>query len=88
MAGALAIASITASLKSLLGNGLVASSEVSSVGDVSVTALPPDRITTGADEHNQVNLFMYRVAPHSRLPRPIADKPAAARRASHNPCIG
>jgi hypothetical protein len=67
MAGALAIASITATLKLVLGNGLLASSEATSVGDVSVTALPPDRIVTGSEERTQLNLFMYRVAPHTKL---------------------
>ena len=65
--GSLAIASVTAVLKDLLGNGLVAYSDITGVGDVSVSALPPDRITAGAEEHNQLNLFMYRVTPHSSL---------------------
>jgi hypothetical protein len=67
MAGALAIAAITATLRNLLGNGLAASPDVESVGDVTVSALPPDRVTTGTEEHNQLNLFMYRVGPHTRL---------------------
>ena len=67
MSGALAIASVTAVLKDLLSNGLIGCSEIASVGDVSVSTLPPDRITTGAEERNQLNVFMYRIAPYAGL---------------------
>ena len=67
MAGALAIASVTAVLQDLLRNGFITNSEVASVGDVSISALPPDRIAMGTQESNQLNLFMYRVTPHSGL---------------------
>jgi hypothetical protein len=63
----LAIASVTAVLKDLLGNGLIKYSNVTRLGDVSVSVLPPDRITVGADEATQLNLFMYRVTPHTTL---------------------
>jgi hypothetical protein len=63
----LAIASITAVLKDLLGNGLVRYSKLTRLGDVSVSVLPPDRITLGADESSQLNVFLYRVTPHSKL---------------------
>src|SRR6185437_3262617 len=46
---------------------LIASADVTNIGDVSVTALPPDRISTGTEERSQLNLFMYRVAPHSTI---------------------
>jgi hypothetical protein len=65
MSSALAIASVTAVLKSLLDNGLVQHGIAASVGDVTVTALPPDRVTTGADERSQLNLFLYRVTPNT-----------------------
>ncbi len=65
MSSALAIASMTYVLKSLLDNRLVQSGVTASVGEVTVTALPPDRITTGADERSQINLFLYRVTPHT-----------------------
>lgn len=65
MSSALAIASMTYVLKSLLDNRLVQSGVTVSVGEVTVTALPPDRITTGADERSQINLFLYRVTPHT-----------------------
>jgi hypothetical protein len=35
--------------------------------DVTVSALPPDRITTGADERPQINLFLYAVTPNTAL---------------------
>jgi hypothetical protein len=63
----LAIASVTAVLKDLLGNGLVQYSGITRLGDVSVSVLPPDRITVGADESSQLNLFLYRVTPHTTL---------------------
>lgn len=63
-------------LKSLLGNALVGAASASGIGDVNVTALPPDRLTTGADERTQVNIFMYRVAPFSGLaPKQLAVAP-------------
>ena len=63
----LAIASITAVLKDVLVNGLVRYSKVTRLGDVSVSVSPPDRITLGADESSQLNVFLYRVTPHTRL---------------------
>jgi hypothetical protein len=65
MSSALAIAAVTAVLKNLLDNSLVHHGIASSLGDVAVTALPPDRIETGADEKSQLNLFLYRVTPNS-----------------------
>jgi hypothetical protein len=62
---ALAIASVTYLLKDLLDNKLVQHGITASVGDVTVSALPPDRITTGTDERSQINLFLYRVTPHT-----------------------
>lgn len=65
MSSALAIASVTAILKHLLDNGLVHQSVASSVGDVVVSALPPDRIPLGTEERGQINLYLYRVTPNS-----------------------
>ncbi len=62
MSNALAIAAVTAVLKDLLENGLVSDSITTSVGDVIVTALPPDRISVGTDERAQLNLFLYQVS--------------------------
>jgi hypothetical protein len=62
MSTALAIASVTAVLKDLLNNSLIDHDVSSSVGNVLVTALPPDRIATGdAGEKPQLNIFLYQV---------------------------
>ena len=64
------VAAVTAILKRLLENSLSASGIG---GDVIVTALPPDRIATGADERSQLNLFLYQLTPHTRLrPKSLA----------------
>ena len=66
------LASVSAILKNLLENGLVDRSVTSGLGgDAMVSVLPPDRVTTGADEKPQINLFLYAVTPkgltqHSR----------------------
>lgn len=67
MSSDLSIAAVTAVLKNLLGNGLVSAASGTGIGDVNITALPPDRLTTGTDERSQLNLFMYRVSPFSAL---------------------
>ncbi|HXI26414.1 MAG TPA: DUF4255 domain-containing protein [Pyrinomonadaceae bacterium] len=63
MSSPLAIAAVTAALKDLLNNGLL-DHDLSVVGNFSVTALPPDRIATGQNEPNQLNLFLYQVTPN------------------------
>lgn len=65
MSSALGIAAVTAVLKDLLINGLIDRDLNASIGDVTVTALPPDRITTGTDEASQLNLFLYNVTPNA-----------------------
>jgi hypothetical protein len=65
MSSALAIASVTAVLKNLLNTALIQQSAATSVGDVVVTALPPDRIPTGTEERPQLNLHLYRLTPNS-----------------------
>jgi hypothetical protein len=57
-----AIAAVTAVLRRGITAYLTAAGVTSSVGGVSVTALPPDRLVTGQQEKNQVNLFMHRVS--------------------------
>lgn len=64
MSNALAIAAVTAALKDLIGNGLL-DLDLSSIGSVTVSALPPDRIATGQAEPNQLNLFLYQITPNS-----------------------
>ncbi len=61
MSNVLSIAAVTGVIKYLLENGLVSDAIAASVGDVIVTALPPDRITVGTDERAQLNLFLYQV---------------------------
>ncbi|NMG11112.1 DUF4255 domain-containing protein [Brasilonema sp. UFV-L1] len=63
MSTALAIAAVTAVIKDLLNNSLK-NFDLTSLGDVTVTALPPDRITTGTSEASQLNLFLYHVTPN------------------------
>ena len=63
MSSPLAIAAVTAALKDLLNDGLL-NHDLSSVGSFSVTAMPPDRVTTGLNEPNQLNLFLYQVTPN------------------------
>lgn len=64
MSNALAIAAVTAALKDLIGTGLLGL-DLSAIGSVNVSALPPDRIATGQTEPNQLNLFLYQVTPNS-----------------------
>ncbi|MBD2212728.1 DUF4255 domain-containing protein [Nostoc linckia FACHB-104] len=61
MSNALSIAAVTAVIKNLLENGLVGDAIAASVGDVVVTALPPDKIQVGTDERAQINVFLYHV---------------------------
>ena len=63
MSSPLAIAAVTAVLKDLLNDGLL-NQDLSSIGSFSVTALPPDRISTGQNEPNQLNIFLYQVTPN------------------------
>lgn len=63
MSSPLAIAAVTATLKDLLNDGLL-NHDLSSVGSFSVSALPPDRVSTGQNEPNQLNLFLYQVTPN------------------------
>jgi Pvc16 N-terminal domain len=65
---ALTIATVTAVLRSLLENGLVSRDVTTAIGgDVIVSAVPPDRIVTGAEEKPQLNLFLYQVAASTGL---------------------
>lgn len=65
MSSPLAIAAVTATLLDLLNDGLFNHNELSAVGSYKVSAIPPDRVSTGAQEPNQVNLFLYRVSSNS-----------------------
>jgi hypothetical protein len=60
----LAIATVTATMLDMLNDGLV-NNDFASVGSYRVSAMPPDRVTTGTQEPNQLNLFLYRVTPNT-----------------------
>ena len=57
MSGSFAVAAVSAVLQRLLGRGV---GGLTAFGNVSVTALPPDRIVTTPNEPSQLNLFMYQ----------------------------
>jgi uncharacterized protein DUF4255 len=61
----LALAAMTFILKDMLDNRIVQRGVTADVGNVAITALPPDRIATGSDERSQLNLFLYRVTPYT-----------------------
>jgi len=71
MTTALALASVTALLKDLLENGLASGGVTAKIGgDATVSALPPDRITSGTDEKAQLNVFLYHVTPQTGIRKP------------------
>jgi hypothetical protein len=62
ISNALVLTSVTAVLKNLLENGLVSRGVTANIGgDTIISALPPDRITTGEEERAQLNLFLYDI---------------------------
>jgi hypothetical protein len=65
MSSPLSIASVTSVIKSVLENGLVMHGATAVVGELAVTAIPPDRITTGVDERSQLNIYLYRITPNT-----------------------
>ena len=89
MSNAFSIAAVTAVLKDLIENGLVKDAIATSVGDVVVTALPPDRITQGTDERPQLNLFLYQVTQNRNADWVSGEfrskQPRQLRSHSHNP---
>jgi len=65
VSNALAIASVTAVLKDLLNDGVIDHQLSGVVGEVTVSALPPDRIlVNGQPETSRINLFLYQVTPN------------------------
>lgn len=73
MSNAYALAAVTAVLRSRLNHHLAAGL-AGSIGDVTVSALPPDRITVGTSEPTQLNVFLYQVT-HNQAWRNV-DLPA------------
>ncbi len=67
MSDFLAVAGVSAVLKSILDDALSGSNLSTTLGSAPiVTALAPDRIVVGADEVPQVNLFLYHVNTNRR----------------------
>jgi len=65
MSNALGIAATTAVMREMLQRHFDQASDlVPVVGSVTVSALPPDRVTTGATEPSVLNLFLYMVTPN------------------------
>lgn len=63
MSTALAVAAVTQALKNLLADGVLDDHVSGNVGDVVITALPPDRVLIdGANAKSQLNLFLYQVS--------------------------
>ncbi|HKT38143.1 MAG TPA: DUF4255 domain-containing protein [Ktedonobacterales bacterium] len=80
MSSPLSIASVTSVIKGVLENGLVMHGATAVVGELAVTALPPDRITTGSDERSQLNIYLYRITPNTAwraIPASGAQPPGA-----------
>ena len=68
MSSALALAAVTAVLKDLLNNGIIANDLAAVAGNsVRVTSKPPDLLKTGADEEAGLNLFLYHTAHNTTL---------------------
>jgi hypothetical protein len=65
MSNALAIASVTAVIKDLLDNAVIDHYVNTAVGGpITVTAQSPSKITVGAGEVPQLNVFLYHVTPN------------------------
>jgi hypothetical protein len=68
VSGALAIAAVTAVLKDLLNNGIIANDLSSIAGNpVKVTSKPPDLLKAGTDEEAGLNLFLYHTTHNTAL---------------------
>jgi hypothetical protein len=66
VSSALAIAGVTAVLRDLLNNGIIDHNVSATLGNVTVTARPPDRVLsdTTIDEAPQLNIFLHQVSPN------------------------
>jgi hypothetical protein len=68
VSSALALAAVTAVLKDLLNNGIVANDLAAVAGNaVRVTSKPPDLLKAGTDEEAGLNLFLYHTAHNTTL---------------------
>jgi len=68
MSSALAIAAVTAVIKDLLNNGVIANDLAVVAGNpVRVTSKAPDLLKTGADEEAGLNLFLYQTTQNTTI---------------------
>jgi hypothetical protein len=58
-------AAVTAVLRGRLGQRLAAPGLSAAAGTITVSALPPDRISLGINEPTQLNLFLHQVTPNA-----------------------
>jgi hypothetical protein len=65
MSSSLTIAAVTAILKSLLENSLIQQAVTTGMGDITVSTLPPDRVTTEGEDRPRLNLYLYRLTPNT-----------------------
>ncbi|WP_145477587.1 DUF4255 domain-containing protein [Stenotrophomonas rhizophila] len=85
MSNALAIAAVTAALKNLVDRHLDGL-DLSALGSVSVGAMALDRVLTGDNEPNQINLFLYQVSANSGWRNTgLASRDGAGQRVSNPP---
>jgi Pvc16 N-terminal domain len=64
MSNALAIAATTAVMRQMLQRRFDTANLAAVLGQVTVSALPPDRIVTGTQETSTLNVFLYQVTPN------------------------
>jgi hypothetical protein len=64
MSNALAVGSVSFVLVDLLNNGLIDRDIGSSIGEVTVSALAPDRVDDQRNAKSTLNLFLYNVTPN------------------------
>lgn len=65
MSSSLTIAAVTAILKSLLENSLIQQAVTTGIGDITVSTLPPDRVTIEGEDRPRLNLYLYRLTPNT-----------------------
>jgi hypothetical protein len=78
-ASILTIAYVTALLERWLEYGVVAAD----VGNVKISAVPPERIVPGQEHQLQLNLFLHQVTPNTRL-RPHSSREKDAQACQHD----
>lgn len=64
MSSALGIAAVTAVIKDQIHNGFIDANLSDIMGDITISALPPDKSVNGEADQNTLNIFLYMVAPN------------------------